>query len=577
VTLFQEYADPASGRWAEIGYDPFPLGRPTVVADPEPLALTPLAEARAVCDVVVIGSGAGGGVAAMVLAEGGASVVIIERGTWIPRDPPSMTFLRNHRLPLAGDGTSPDGHPRVVVDADGAARTIEPLDFAYSNNAITIGGGTRFFGAQAWRFHPIDFRMASTYGVPAGSALADWPISYDDLAPFYDRVEWEIGVAGAPSPERPRARGYPMPPWPQTLGGQRLDAGARTLGWETVAVPLLINTEARAGRPACIRCGFCVGFPCPVDAKNGAETAALPRAIEAGAQLVAGAQVVHVADDGTVDVVARGDAHRDAARRTIRAGKIVLAGGAVETARLLRVSGLGNDWVGDCLQGHTYAGAFGQFAESVHDGLGPGVSIATHRFAHGNDGIVGGGMLANEFVKIPPLFLAWGLPLDAPRDDEATVRRMVADLYPRTLHVMGPYQEIPTRAARVRVSDRVTDAVGMAVAQLEGTQHPDDLRGAAVLAAGAEQWLQASGATRTWRFASEQPMLSGGQHQAGTARMADTPAGGATDPRGRVWGTDRVHVADGSVHVTNGGVNPVLTIMALAWRTATLLLEDEPA
>lgn len=570
MSLVTEYADPTSGRWEEIGYRPFPLGAPEFAADPAPLPLTRLADAREQYDVVVVGSGAGGGVAAMVLALAGASVLVIERGGWITRDAPSMSHLHNHRLPVLGDGTSPDGHPRVVVGADGTARTVEPNDFAYSNNAITIGGGTRFFGAQAWRFHPDDFRMASKYGVPEGSALADWPIGYGDLAPFYDIVEWELGVAGAPSPERPRTRGYPMKPWPQSLTGARLAAAADALGWPTVRVPLLINTEPRAGRPACVRCGFCVGFPCPVDAKNGTDTAALPRAIAAGAHLVAGAQVVRVIDDGTVDVVAPGAQ----LTRTIRAGNIVLAAGAVETARLLRVSGLGNEWVGDCLQAHTYAGAFGQFDAVVQDGLGPGPSAATHAFAHDNEGIVGGGMLADEFVKLPALFLAWALPPDAPRDDESAIRELVAEHYLRTLHVMGPYQEVPTRDARVRVTDSVTDAAGMPVAQLEGVQHAQDVRGAAFLAARAEEWLQAAGATRTWPFASERRVLSGGQHQAGTARMCETPAGGATDPHGRVWGTERIRVADGSVHVTNGSVNPVLTIMALAWRTATLMLEE---
>ena len=84
-------------------------------------------------------------------------------------------------------------------------------------------------------------------------------------------------------------------------------------------------------------------------------------------------------------------------------------------------------------------------------------------------------------------------------------------------------------------------------------------------------WLQAAGATETWPVRSPARLLTGGQHQAGTARMSDTPDLGATDTNGRVWGTDRIYVVDGSVHVTNGGVNPVLTIMATAWRTADLM------
>src|SRR6202012_823204 len=106
-------------------------------------------------------------------------------------------------------------------------------------------------------------------------------------------------------------------------------------------------------------------------------------AVRLGAQLLAGAQGVRNSDGGPVEVVA------DPGPRTIRAGRIVLAAGAIETARLLQVSRIGNDWVGDCLQGHTYAGAYGRFDEVVVDGLGPGPSVATRQFSHHNDGIVG--------------------------------------------------------------------------------------------------------------------------------------------------------------------------------------------
>jgi choline dehydrogenase-like flavoprotein len=133
---------------------------------------------------------------------------------------------------------------------------------------------------------------------------------------------------------------------------------------------------------------------------------------------------------------------------------------------------------------------------------------------------------------------------------------------------MGPVQEVPTRGARVRLATSVRDAAGVPVARLEGLQHDEDLRGAQLLAARAREWLDAAGAFTTWASAPTQTVLSGGQHQAGTVRMADTPAGGAADPVGRVWGSDRIYVVDGSLHVTNGCVNPALTIMALAWRTA---------
>lgn len=556
------YADPHSGAWQELGFNPFPAGAPPV--DVPLLARPPmrsLHQLRATYDAVVVGSGAGGGIAACVLAEAGASVLVVERGLWFAAGDLPTDHIRNHRFFFGGDLDTPPGHPRAVQDAEGEV-AIESDDLRYHHNAITVGGGTRFFGAQAWRFLPDDFRMASQYGVPQGSALADWPITYSDLEPFYDKVEWELGVAGCAHPgEGVRQRGYPMAPFPPTVEATTLAAGASALGWPTGAVPLLINTEHRNDRAACIRCGQCVGFACPVDARNGTSTTALPRALARSTDLITRAQVTRVSDNGDVEIAAEGDV------RIIRAGRVVLAAGAIETARLLQLSKLGNDWVGDCLQGHLYANVFGLFDHDVHDGLGPGPSIATRHFSHGNEGVIGGGLLGHDFIKIPTMHYALGLPSDVDRAGP-DVRQALADGYRRTINIQAPVQEIPTREARVRLAETVVDRLGVPVARLEGLQHPEDLRTCAFLRSKAEEWLLASGATRTWQLGAPGRSLSGGQHQAGTARMSDSPRYGATDPFGKVWGTDRIYVADSSVHVTNGGANPVLTIMALAWRTA---------
>ncbi|MBL7496991.1 GMC family oxidoreductase [Frankia sp. CNm7] len=560
------YADPDSGAWAELGYDPYAAGRPPLDV---PLAQRPptreLRGLRDRYDAVVVGSGAGGGVAAFVLASGGASVLVVERGSWFGARDLAADHIRNHRFFLGGDLDTPPGHPRALPDENtpGGEVAVQYDDLRYHHNAITVGGGTRFFGAQAWRFLPDDFRMASLYGVPDGSALADWPIGYDDLEPFYDKVEWELGVAGHAHPdEGPRTRDYPMAPFPPTIAHTVLQTGAETLRWPTGAVPLLLNTKPRNGRSACIRCGQCVGFTCPVDARNGTHSTVLPRALDLGADLITTAQVTRISDNGDVEIAAEGTS------RVIHAGRIILAAGAVETARLLHLSGLGNDWVGDCLQGHLYAFAFGLFDDDVHDGYGPGPSIATRHFSHGNDGIIGGGLLGHDFIKIPTMHYALGLPPDIDRAGPDT-RRALADTYRHTINIWAPVQEIPTRDARVRLASTVTDHLGLPVARLEGLQHPEDLRTHAFLTARAEEWLRASGATRTWTMGTTKQGLSGHQHQAGTARMSDSPRHGATDPHGKVWGTDRVYVADASLHVTNGGANPVLTIMALAWRTAT--------
>ena len=452
---------------------------------------------------------------------------------------------------------------------------------------MVVGGGTRVYQGMAWRFLPDDFRMASAYGVPAHSSLADWPLDHHDLAAHYEWVEWEIGVCGDPSGHTAGTavpRGYPMPPFPPNTEAAVLGGGAGDLGLATGPVPLLINSVPRDGRARCLRCGECVGFACPSDAKNGSHNTTLPRALATGnAHLVAGCRAVQVRTDtgGRVTGVqlldeATGD------RRTVQAGDVVLAAGAIETARLLLASrapthpdGLGNehDQVGRHLQGHGFVSAFGLFDEEVIDADGPGVSIATLDHAHGNrdeqGAVVGGGVIANEIIKLPIVHWNWSLDPEAPRWGAASKAAM-RDTYRRTSHLFAQIQEIPRPDNRVELAT-VTDRHGQPVARLSGSAHPETLRAARHLAGVGERWLEASGARRTWIDRMPTGLLAG-QHQAGTCRMGVDASTSVVDPDGRVHGHDNLWVADASVHVTNGGVNPVLTIMALAHRTAGRLL-----
>ena len=149
-------------------------------------------------NAVIVGAGAAGGIVAKELAVAGLSVVLLERGKWYTAYDGRKDDLRNQRTTVLGNAFGPEdeGNPRVVVDASGAARTVLASEGAYSNNAACVGGGTLSYGAQAWRYMPQDFRMKSTYGAPEGSSLEDWPISYDDLEPFYEKAEYEIGISG---------------------------------------------------------------------------------------------------------------------------------------------------------------------------------------------------------------------------------------------------------------------------------------------------------------------------------------------------------------------------------------------
>ena len=535
-------------------------------------------------DAIIIGSGAAGGIVAGVLAEAGKHVLLLERGRALSFADVGRDDLRNQRLSLYGHNAGPEllGNPRVFVDPHGHSQIVRPHEPDYHNNAACVGGGTRVYGAQAWRFCPDDFRMASKYGVPKGSSLSDWPISYETLEPFYERAEWELGVAGdgrSTQAEIPRRRNYPLPPVPPSPHTVALQHGARQLGWGTAPVPLLINTEPYGGRAACIECKYCVGFACPTDAKTGTQNTVLPRALATGnceLKTSAVAETIETDDRGNVVgisyfVNSSGSPQRETARSRL----VIVSAGAIESARLLLNSrssfhpaGLGNEYdqVGRNLQGHLYPRAYGLSPTRVFNGIGPGVSVATIQFNHDNPGIIGGGMLADDFIKPPIDFWYDSLPPDLPRWGVEN-KRFMRENYTRVMHVRGPVQDIPNPEGRVTIEDAVRDKWGIPFARLSGTTHPATVAAAEFMRERGEEWLRASGCETVW---STQPglILSGRQHQAGTCRMGSDVKTSVTDEWGRVHNHESLFVVDGSLHVTNGGFNPVLTIMALAFRSA---------
>jgi choline dehydrogenase-like flavoprotein len=361
-----------------------------------------------------------------------------------------------------------------------------------------------------------------------------------------------------------------MPPVPQRPRQDLLRRGAETLGISTFTPPLLINTRPYNGRPACIECGSCVGFGCPSNAKNGTQNTMIPRALATGrTTLITGATAERIELDakGRATGVTFWAESPDAAprRRTVHARAVVSSAGAIESARLLLLSGIESEHLGRNLQGHYYPTLFGRFDEPVHDSHGPGVAIATTAYTHGNPGVIGGAMIADEFVMTPIILFKQALP--------PSLRRwgMEAKDYMRhnfrhITKLTGPVHEIPSPTARVSLAE-VTDRFGIRVAKLSGTTHPETLRTSDYIYTRAEAWLRASGARETWGQPSRL-RLSAGQHQAGTCRMGLDPLTSVTDAFGRVWGHDNLFVSDGGLHPTNGAFNPVLTIMALAARNA---------
>ena len=530
-------------------------------------------------NAIIVGAGAGGGVVAKELSASGMSVVLFERGGWVTLDDHDHDELISQRTTVLGMAYGPDDqhHCRVSVSGDGKSTIVLPSEGG-GHNAACVGSGTVSYGAMGWRFRPEDFRMKTTYGHVEGSTLEDWPISYDDLEPCYEKAEWEIGVAGDDSQSPfapPRKKPQPMPPFPHNKEARILEAAAHRLGLHPYPVPLLRNSIPYGGRPQCYRMRTCCGFACPVNAKCGTHNTVIPVALATGncelrTHCVVSEVVVN--DQGKITGVIYFDENNR--KQTQSADIVVLSAAATETARILLNSksvffpkGIGNenDWVGRNLQGHAYCGAYGIFDEDIFDDCGPGTSLAIGDFSHHNPGIIGGGVLCNEFFRLPYLFtgvrppgsVRWGLEH----------KKFQQKNFKRVGEVIGPYQEIPSFNARVSVDPVVKDFWGIPVVRLSGSGHLKDGEGTAFMAAKAEMWLREAGATQTWQTGVIKGTrgLSGGQHQAGTCRMGNDPKTSVCDKFGRVHTVPNLFVADGSLHVTNGGFNPALTIMAMGF------------
>ena len=475
---------------------------------------------------------------------------------------------------------------RASGSTNGVAHTVLPSEGAYQNNAACVGGGTLSYGAQAWRYMPQDFRMRSTYGAPAGSSLEDWPITYDDLEPFYDKAEYEIGVSGDYSGtpfHGPRRRDLPMPPLPPNREFDILEPAAKRLGLHPFHLPMVRNSVPYNGRGPCMRCRWCCGFACEVDAKNGSQNTVIPIALNTGnceLRTECMAKEILTDDRGRALGVAYFDERGHLQQQP--ADIVIVSACAIESARLLLNSrsrlfpnGLGNryDQVGRNLQGHHYTGAVGYFDFETYDDVGPGASIAVMDYNHGTPGLCGGGMLANEFIRLP-IHMVDRLPADTPRWGLAHKQAM-RHWHKRSIVIMGPTQQIPTAdRPRHHRSDCARQVGTCPLRASKATSIRTPLRSATCRPSAPKPGSRkpAPSAPRSWRgIQKASPPVS---TRPAPAAWATIRTASVVNRNCQLHDVDNVFVIDGSVHVTNGGFNPVLTIMAVAYHASAALVRN---
>jgi choline dehydrogenase-like flavoprotein len=434
------------------------------------------------------------------------------------------------------------------------------------------------FAANYWRFRPVDFKERSKLGPISDTALADWPITYEELEPYYTKVDWEIGVSGAPGPfDAPRSRPYPLPPLPNKSSGVLLERAAHALGLHAQVSPVAILSRPYDGRSPCMACGHCSYYGCEFGAKSSSLVTVIPKAMATGrCEVRAESTVFRVETNaaGRTTGVAYWDKNGRERHQPSRA--VILAANGAETTRLLLLStsprfpqGLANSSgnVGRHIMFNGHAGTFGRFEHPLNEYKGVVATRTIHNFyeADAERGFYGGGGIDARFNYGPIAFAIEGLPPDVPSWGRE-YKRALRDYYTHSVRFAAHITTLPMASNTITLDASHPDKWGRPGFRLTYRDHPDDMKAKQWFRDRTEELMHAAGATRVWN----QPIATtdGGVHLLGTARMGNDPRDSVVDRYHRAHDVPNLFICDGSSFVTSGRGQPTMTIQALAFRAA---------
>lgn len=500
-------------------------------------------------DAVIIGSGFGGALTAHALVDAGWSVLMLERGDWVDR---GEAASKVENFVLYTPHFAKDCGYRVSQQS---RRTVQ------IGGLFCVGGASVFYGGVSFRMRESDFTPAAEIVADSG---AEWPISYDDLEPYYADAERIIGVSGSDTgdPTAPwRSSPYLTPPSSFSPVSEIIARAARSLGLHPFPMPRAIHEGGEPGRAKCIRCGACDGFACPVSAKNDLATKIIEPLMDRGLRMASGTAAVRlVTRRGRVEAVEC--VERSSGNRfTVRAREFVLAAGALATPQLLLASGLdrlnpAGDAIGRYLMRHVNTLNYGYLREPVTDD-GFGKDLAIHDFYDGDPapdaprGPLGG----IQSLPTPPLDL---VKLQAPPPLPWVARRF----FRRGAGLMTMAEDQPRPENRVTL-DHGRDSVGLPGLHINHYYTSRDLAADRALRRRAGRILRAAGALFMYR----RPIRTF-SHALGTVRMGRDERTSPLDDVCRFRGVENLRVVDASVFPTSSAVNPSLTIAANALRVA---------
>jgi choline dehydrogenase-like flavoprotein len=442
-------------------------------------------------DFVVIGSGAAGGVMAKQLAQAGFSVVVMEQGPWgaYGHEQDYSKDELSNRFPAEDDMLLSDPKVQKNTFRRNASEKAAPGNHNYG---CVVGGGTVTYGASSWRHLPWEFDEASRFGTMAGTGIADWPVSYAELEPYYTQAEWEIGISG-PNLKTPliasMSRPYPCAPLPLKSSGFLMQKAAAKLNLTVTPNVAAIITVPYNGRSACINCGMCSGYGCQVKARSSSAVSLLPIAVATGnceIRVHSYVREINVDASGRATGVTYFEKKNNNREVFQKAKCVVLSANGTETPRLLLLSksnrfqnGLANSSgiVGKYLMSGNGGGASGLFPDPLNEYKGCVTGAAVLSYVP-NDvkgrGWYGGGRMTAR-GQMSPIQYGLGGAHGAPSWG-AGYKKALIEQANRRLTMVNFISQLPVETNTVDLDPDVKDAWGLPAMRITSTSHENDFK-----------------------------------------------------------------------------------------------------
>jgi len=542
-------------------------------------------------DVVIVGLGAAGGVASGVLTAAGLKVVGLEAGDYntvndylAEYDELEGFYFKNTLGEAKVNHEVPTWRPNP-------SSPNQPLASPW-RMANGVGGSSVHWTGQSWRYREDDFLIRTStverYGMqalPTGSTVVDWPITYQELEPYYEQVEHQIGVAGAGGTnpfESPRAADYPMPPLRQVGALEWAYEAMSAAGYHPFPSPAAITSVDYEGRPACSYCGYCTGFGCWNDSKSSSLVTTI-RAAEATGNLEirTRARVTQILtdDQGRATGVVYVDAEGSEIEQP--ASAVIVSTYVYENNRLLMLStsdshpdGIGNSTgqLGKHYSAHAYVGAYGVFpGRNFNVGSGTGAqSVAMDdfngdNFDHSDLGFIRGAVVNFSMAESAPIALSRNVAPGRPQWGSAYKRYLKEDVG-SVFSFFGQLEVLTYEDNFLDLDPDAVDQYGIPRIRVTFELKDNELAAGTFLSEKLEALARDAGATDTWSTGAM--LIPVNSHAYGGTRMGTDPATSVTNRYGQVHDVPNLLVLGGSNFPSITGYNPTETIYAHSWYAA---------